>query len=106
VTILGRQCAWCGRPMPARAPSRAGRPPLYCRRSCRQRAYEARNRTGERARTEHELILERTSKHELADRLDVLARTMGDMEPDDDPAAALGWLREAVEQAVAPQTKP
>ncbi|WP_431777004.1 hypothetical protein [Streptomyces cucumeris] len=32
-------CAWCGRPV---RQSGTGRPREYCRRSCRQRAYEER----------------------------------------------------------------
>ena len=86
--------------MPAASSTGAGRPRLYCRRSCRQRAYEARRRLAERTQNEDELIIERTAKDTLADRLDVLERTLADMEPDDDPAQALGWLREAVEHAV------
>lgn len=33
-------CDWCGHPF--RPPKATGRTPRYCRRSCRQRAYEAR----------------------------------------------------------------
>ncbi|WP_415678479.1 hypothetical protein [Tsukamurella hominis] len=33
-------CAWCGREVVSEGP---GRTRKYCRRSCRQRAYEARN---------------------------------------------------------------
>jgi hypothetical protein len=40
-----RSCSWCGREF---RPSGVGRIPTYCRRSCRQRAYEARQ---EAART-------------------------------------------------------
>lgn len=42
---MGRSCAWCRRPVPT-GPD-VGRPRLYCRRSCRQRAYEARRRVTE-----------------------------------------------------------
>lgn len=40
-----RRCAWCARRLPE--PSRTGRPRIYCRRSCRQRGFEARRRTEE-----------------------------------------------------------
>lgn len=40
-----RRCAWCARRLPA--PAATGRPRTYCRRSCRQRAFEARQRTEE-----------------------------------------------------------
>lgn len=36
-----RLCIWCNRPVP----ESSGRPRDYCRRSCRQRAYEARTAT-------------------------------------------------------------
>ncbi len=35
-----RRCRWCARRLPE--PASTGRPRLYCRRSCRQRAFEAR----------------------------------------------------------------
>jgi hypothetical protein len=35
-----RLCDWCGDPIPE--PAKIGRPRDYCRRSCRQRAYEER----------------------------------------------------------------
>ena len=38
------RCAWCSRAMPERGANVVGRKPLYCRRSCRQRAFEARRR--------------------------------------------------------------
>lgn len=40
VTVMKRQCAWCGRTFAWGGGP--GRPPSYCRRSHRQRAYEAR----------------------------------------------------------------
>jgi hypothetical protein len=98
-------CAWCGHPLPAARAPAAGRPRRYCRRSCRQRAYEARRRLAEREHDEDELILERAAREDLLDRLDLLRRTVGDLEPDDDPAQALAWLRRAVEHAVEPVSR-
>ena len=40
-----QRCAFCRRAMPER--SNVGRPRRYCRRSCRQRAFERRRRTTE-----------------------------------------------------------
>ncbi len=40
-----RRCRWCARRLPE--PASTGRPRLYCRRSCRQRAFEARRRLDE-----------------------------------------------------------
>ena len=39
------RCAWCRRRLPPAAAT--GRPRRYCRRSCRQRAFEARRRLDE-----------------------------------------------------------
>lgn len=39
------RCAWCRRSLPE--PAATGRPRRYCRRSCRQRAFEARRRLTE-----------------------------------------------------------
>ncbi|WP_331722214.1 hypothetical protein [Kitasatospora sp. NBC_00315] len=39
------RCEWCG--WPFRPPKATGRKPRYCRRSCRQRAYEARQTRAE-----------------------------------------------------------
>lgn len=41
----GLRCAFCRRAMPET--SNVGRPRIYCRRSCRQRAFEQRRRTME-----------------------------------------------------------
>ncbi|MDO4908560.1 MAG: hypothetical protein Q3962_01745 [Corynebacterium sp.] len=37
-----RKCKWCGKELDL---SKRGRPKTYCSHSCRQRAYEARQRT-------------------------------------------------------------
>jgi hypothetical protein len=44
-SIATDRCSWCRRRLPDAA--RTGRPRKYCRRSCRQRAFEARQRLGE-----------------------------------------------------------
>jgi hypothetical protein len=41
------RCAFCRRAMPA--PTGVGRPRTYCRRSCRQRAFEQRRRVTEQS---------------------------------------------------------
>ena len=99
------QCRWCGRSYEA-APG-PGRPRLYCRRSCRQRDYEARQRAAELGLGEHELIVTRQELHELRDRLYLLAQTVDDVERDltDDPAdderRLLNVLLYAARQATA-----
>jgi len=43
--VRAERCAFCRRPLPASAG--VGRPRTYCRRSCRQRAFEQRRRSTE-----------------------------------------------------------
>ena len=61
VTLLaertGAALPWCGRPFEP-TPG-AGRPRQYCKRSCRQRDYEARRRAAELGLGEDELIVTR-----------------------------------------------
>jgi hypothetical protein len=97
------RCRWCGRSYEAIAGP--GRPRLYCRRSCRQRDYEARHRTTELGLGEHELIVTRQELNELRDRLYVLAETVKDVEHDltdddaDDERRLLNVLLYAAKQA-------
>ena len=61
------RCAYCHRAMP---PSRSvGRPRRYCRRSCRQRAFEQRRRDRELTWGEDRLIELVRRYEELGDRL-------------------------------------
>jgi hypothetical protein len=106
VTLSGEQpaqCRWCGRSYePTRGP---GRPRLFCRRSCRQRDYEARRRAGELGLGEHELVVTRQELDELQDRLFLLAATVKDVERDltddaeDDERRLLNVLLYAAKQA-------
>jgi hypothetical protein len=97
------QCRWCGRPYEPAAGR--GRPRLYCRRSCRQRDYEARRRTVELGLGEHELVVTRQELDELQDRLFLLAETVNDVERDltdddaDDERRLLNVLLYAAKQA-------
>jgi hypothetical protein len=102
VTLL--HCGWCGRGF---EPSTGrGRPRRYCKRSCRQRDYEARRRAAERGLDEDELILTRAELDELRDRLFVLSETVRDVETDltddeaDDERRLLNVLLYAANQAV------
>ena len=105
VTVTLYQCGWCGRGFePTPGP---GRPRRYCKRSCRQRDYEARRRASERGLDEDELIITRSELNELRDRLFVLAETIKDVEADltddaaDDERRLLNVLLYAARQAVA-----
>ncbi|MHB8505911.1 MAG: hypothetical protein ACYDEN_09365, partial [Acidimicrobiales bacterium] len=94
------RCAWCGRPF--RASDGPGRPRRYCRRSCRQRDFEARRRAAEHGLADHELIVTREVLSRLDDLVYVLACAVDDVQrdlagdhDDDDVARALAWLLEA-----------
>lgn len=88
----------------------AGRPPEFCRRSCRQRDYEARRRAGELGLTENELVMTRLELEQLRDALYVLEAAVEDVERDlaaaeDDDAGelrhAVDWLLQAVRPLIA-----
>lgn len=94
------RCAWCGRVLAAR--SGPGRPRRYCRRSCRQRDFEARQRAAEHGLADHELIVTRAALSRLDDLVYVLACAVEDVDRDladdhdaDDVARALAWVLEA-----------
>ncbi|MFL0578221.1 hypothetical protein [Dietzia sp. 179-F 9C3 NHS] len=59
-------CAWCGRPVDE-GPS--GRRRRYCRRSCRQRAYEQRQALRSRDLPEGTVVLSESESAELMDRM-------------------------------------
>ena len=101
-----RRCAWCGRRF-AIAPG-PGRPRRFCRRSCRQRDYEARHRAQELGLSEAELIVTREELHRLFDQLWVLECAVADVERDlaaaktiADHREALAWLLDAARPVVA-----
>src|SRR5262245_37423142 len=101
------RCRWCGRRFGVR-PGGRGRPQQYCKRSCRQRDYEARRRVAELGLSEGELVVTREELESLRDRLYVLECAVEDVERDlelrgDDPEdreRAFDWLLDAAKQAV------
>ena len=93
-------CAWCGNPL-EQAPG-AGRPRRYCRRSCRQRDFEARKRARDLGLAESDLIVARRAVEGLDDLLFVLGCAItdvdGDIALDTSPEQlrrSLDWLLEA-----------
>lgn len=90
-----RRCRWCGRRFPV-APG-PGRPREFCRRSCRQRDYEARRRAVEVGLSEHELVLTRQVVDELRDRVYVLECAIEDVERDLAGTPTKSEYREAVD---------
>jgi hypothetical protein len=98
-------CAWCGKPID-QGPG-AGRPRRYCRRSCRQRDFEARKRARELGLAESDLIVARKSMEGLDDLLFVLTCAIEDVENDlaldgslEQLSRSLGWLLEAARPLV------
>ena len=99
-------CRWCGRPV-AQAVGR-GRPREFCRRSCRQRDFEARQRATRHGLDESDVIVARAERDELRDRLFVLRCAVDDVGRDlegtptkQDYADAVRWLLDAAEPLVA-----
>lgn len=104
-------CSWCRRPI--RDAATTGRPRRYCRRSCRQRAFEARRRAAEVGLTESQLIVTRAERDALHDALYVLEAAVEDIERDletsnteHDVRAALDWLRSAALPLIAMRADP
>jgi hypothetical protein len=91
-----RRCRWCGRPVAA-TPG-PGRPREYCRRSCRQRDYEARRRSSELGIGDAHLVVARAELDDLHDRLYELQAAIEDVDRDlaaADPPGELDY-REAL----------
>lgn len=95
-----RRCRWCARRF--RVTPGPGRPREFCRRSCRQRDYEARRRAAEVGLSEDELVLTRRAMDDLRDRLYVLEAAIEDVERDltgtptkADYRDAVAWLLDA-----------
>ena len=97
-------CAWCGEAIPSRAGP--GRPARYCRRSHRQRAYEARREAERRGLSPDEVLLSRFAWDRLRDALYRLEAAAQDVTLDvgsgrptkADYAQALGHLAAAVRE--------
>jgi len=74
------RCTYCHRPMEA-APG-VGRPRRYCRRSCRQRAFERRRRDRELAWGE-DRVIELVQRHEeLSDRVAMVEDVLKELRQD------------------------
>ncbi len=91
-----RRCDWCRRRLPEAA--RTGRPRRFCRSSCRQRAYEARQRLEEAAWSEDRL----RSREDTLDEVALVAAALTDLvdEPSIGPVVELrpGEVEELVDQ--------
>lgn len=90
-----RACRWCGRPIEVQGTT--GRPRLYCKRSCRQRDFESRQRSAELGLSESELVVTRQALEEMHDALYVLEAAIEDVERDLESARTAKDYREAID---------
>ena len=80
VPVTTRRCRWCGRPFDV-VPG-PGRPREYCRRSCRQRDYEARRQSADLGLGDAQLVVARSELDALHDRLYELEAAIEDVDRD------------------------
>ena len=100
-----QRCRWCGRGIDRRPGP--GRPKEFCKASCRQADYIARQRSAEAGLSDAELIVTRAALDDLRDKLYVLEAAVEDVERDlaDGPSErelqdAIQWLLEAARPLV------
>lgn len=74
------RCGYCRRPLPGW--TGRGRPPAYCRRSHRQRAYEARRRAAALSLPEGQVVVDAADLARLHDRLYALEAALDDVARD------------------------
>ena len=92
-------CCWCRRPV---APNEGpGRPRRFCKRSCRQRDFEARQRSARVGLDEGELIVARGDVDRLHDEIFVLSCAVADAEADLRDAESVADLRLIVSSVLA-----
>jgi hypothetical protein len=94
------RCRWCGREVAQKIT--AGRPRQFCKRSCRQRDFEARTRAKAHGLDEAELIITRAELDDLRDKLFVLECAVQDVHRDlagepskEEYREAVSWLIDA-----------
>lgn len=75
-----RRCAWCGTSF--QLEGGPGRPPRFCRRSHRQRAYEARRLAGAHGLGSDDILLSRSAFEELRDVLYRIEAALQDVDGD------------------------
>jgi hypothetical protein len=95
-------CRWCRRPV---VQVGRGRPRVFCKRSCRQRDFEARNEARLHGLDEEQIIVTREALNDLQDTIYVLQCAIDDIDRDfpkgfrnangSDLVDSLGWLLQA-----------
>lgn len=74
------RCAYCRRPLPETRG--AGRPATYCKRSHRQRAYEARRLAERASLASNQVVVDQADLDRLHDRLYALESALDDVASD------------------------
>lgn len=94
------RCAHCGRVF--RPNSGVGRPGKYCRRSCRQRAFEQRRHAGDQAWSDARLIVMSEQLAAQEDAVDRLGELLDELRADDadDVQLELSDVVERLERAL------
>jgi hypothetical protein len=87
-------CRWCGGLLPPIG--KTGRPRQFCKRSCRQRDFEARERAKAHGLDEAELIITRAELEDLRDKLFVLQCAVQDVQKDLAGSKTLTAYKDAV----------
>lgn len=92
---VSRSCEHCGRPFVV--PGSVGRPRKYCRRSCRQRAFEARRHAGDLEWSDARLTRLAADLAALEDQLDAVRHAVlelrGDLVDERDPGTEVALAR-------------
>jgi hypothetical protein len=76
----GQKCLWCR--YPVTQSDGPGRPRRYCKRSCRQRDFEARQRAAAHGIDESDILVARSEVNRLRDEIFVLQCAVEDAERD------------------------
>jgi len=92
--LAAKRCKWCGVAFPV--PAGPGRKPDYCRRSHRQRHYEARTLAERRGLAANEALVERSAIQRLNDRLYVLEAACEDVIADLESEVTVDTYRDAL----------
>lgn len=98
-----RRCRWCGAAFPV--DPGPGRPQDYCRRSHRQRAYEARRRAEARGLAADEAVIGAADWERLRDALYILETGIEDARRDLGAARTKADLHDALEDLVRAATE-
>ena len=100
--MVEANCPNCGRGFMANRG--VGRPGKYCRRSCRQRAYEQRRHEGDQSWTEARVVALGLQLADLEDVVDQLAEVLDELRAnnDDGPVEVAGLIERMESAFVRP----